>query len=278
MSANPLNDCYGYLGFEATPFSITPDTGLFYPGSLHASAFRQIKLACMQGMMAVLSGEIGLGKTLLVRCVLRHLPEQVHVAYVLNPLIDYRGLLHYVCTEFNQEPLPQGLSLSQLYDKLVEAVLAGAAQGQRYAIVIDEAHRLPPESMEMLRMLSNLETERTKLIGLVLVGQPELERTLMLRSMRPLRERIGIWLRLQPFSRSETAAYIAHRIRLTHQEGQFVFTKAALWWLHFRSRGVPRRINYACDKSLLHAFVRSQRRVDWLTAWRACREFSKVWK
>ena len=278
MTRNPLGDCYGYLGFETSPFSITPDTGLFYPGSLHATAFRQIRLACMQGMMAVLSGEIGLGKTLLVRCVLRHMPDHVNVAYVLNPLIDYRSLLHFICSEFRVTALEEDLTLSQLYDKLVEAVLTGAAQGQRYAIIVDEAHRLPPESMEMLRMLSNLETERSKLIGLVLVGQPELERTLMLRSMRPLRERIGIWLRLHPFNRSETEAYIAHRIRLTHQQGQFMFTKAALWWLHFRTRGVPRRINYACDKSLLHAFAQSQRRVNFFAAWRACREFSKVWK
>jgi len=277
MNDSLMLDCYGRLGFESVPFSITPDTSLFYPGSQYASAYRQLSHACLHGQMAVMTGEIGLGKTLLVRCLLRQMPDTVRVAYLLNPMLEHGDLLKSIYEELVGEAPPADLTGSQLQQALVDRVIQSALQGQRHVVIVDEAHRLQPESLEMLRLLSNLETERHKLISLILVGQPELEQTLMLRSMRPLRERIGHWIRLAPMNRAESDGYIQHRIRLTHRTGQFGFTPMALWWLHRRSRGVPRRINYACEKALLLAYAAGVQQVNWSMARQACAEFTKVW-
>lgn len=277
MEHNPLQDCYDFLGFDEVPFSITPDTALFFPGSQHVAAYNQISHACANGMLVVLTGEIGLGKTLVIRTVTRRLPAKVKVAYLLNPLLDHQDLLRQIYTDFCQCPLPQGMSGAEVHAALLQLVLQGTAEGQCYAVIVDEAHRLSPEALEMLRLLSNLETEQRKLISLILVGQPELERTLMLRAMRPLRERIGVWLKLKAMRRDESDEYIRHRIRLTHREHSFEFTPMALWCLHRRTRGVPRRINYACEKALLWAFVAGRKKVTWSLARKACNEFSKAW-
>lgn len=277
MSPNPLMDGYRFLGFESVPFSITPDTALFFPNNPHVAAFNQIRHACMHGMLAVLTGEIGLGKTLVIRTVLRKLPEEVKVAYLINPLLDSRDLLREIYNKFSDTPLTTEIAGADLQQALMQRVVAGIALGRHYAVIVDEAHRLQPEALEVLRLLSNLETEQQKLISLVLVGQPELERTLMLRAMRPLRERIGVWLKLVPLSRVEMDAYIHHRIRMTHQDGRFEFTPMALWHLHRRTGGVPRRVNYACEKALLLAYAKGQKQVNWSLARQACQEFSRVW-
>ena len=277
MPRNPLDDCYKTLGFDSAPFSLTPDTTLFFPGSQHIAAFNQISHACAHGMLAVMTGEVGLGKTLVIRKVMRSLPQEVKVAYLLNPLLDHGELLRDIYTRFSDKPPASGMSLSEVHAALLQQVLVGTALGQHYVVIVDEAHRLQPEALEMLRLLSNLETERQKLIGLVLVGQPELERTLLLNAMRPLRERIGVWLKLEPMCREDMGDYIRHRIRLTHSQGRFEFTPWAMWCLHRRSKGVPRRINYACEKALLLAYAKGLNKVTWRLARQACQEFSKVW-
>lgn len=272
-----LSSCYEALGFESVPFSITPDTALFYPGGRHVSAYRQLHHACLNGVLSVLSGEIGLGKTLVVRCVLRTLPEHVKVAYLINPLLDLPDLLRAIAREFGAPALPDTAPLAAIQDALVALVLKGAGEGRRFVVIVDEAHRLKAEVLEALRLLSNLETERTKLISLVLVGQPELERTLALRAMRPLRERVGVWVHLAPLSRAECAAYVRHRIHHTHRDGTFDFSNTALWWLHWRTAGVPRRINLACERAVLQAYAARTRRVTWSMVQQACKDFSKAW-
>ncbi|WP_439114100.1 ExeA family protein [Hydrogenophaga sp.] len=276
---NALGSCYAALGFKSLPFAITPDTSLAFPGPQYVSAYQQLYYACMNGVMAVLSAEIGLGKTFVIRCLLRALPANVKVAYLLNPLLDPLALLRDIQAEFNAGEQPALEQASRLHHALVQRVLQGAAQGERFVIIVDEAHRLSAEALETLRLLSNLETEQVKLISLVLVGQPELERTLSMRAMRPLRERIGVWLRLQPMNRAECGAYVRHRIHRTHQDGSFAFTPAALWLLHWRTRGVPRRINLACERAVLLSSAQPEtRRVTWPMVWEACGEFSRVWK
>lgn len=273
-----LRTCYEALGFRQTPFSITPDTGLFFPGGRHVAAYKQLYHACMTGVISVLSGEIGLGKTLVLRCVLRTLPNSVRVAYLINPLMDLPDLLRTIGQDFGGPALPVGVPISVVHSQLVDTVLEGARDGTRFVVIVDEAHRLSSDALEALRLLSNLETERNKLIGLVLVGQPELERTLALRAMRPLRERVGVWLKLDPLSRSESSAYVRHRIKRTHRDGEFEFTSSALWWLQWYTRGVPRRINLACERAVLLAFALSTRRVTASMVRQACREFAGAWK
>ncbi|MEI6484597.1 MAG: AAA family ATPase, partial [Betaproteobacteria bacterium] len=239
--------------------------------------YNQINYACAHGVLGVMTGEIGLGKTLVIRTVLRNLPPEVKVAYLLNPLLEHQELLRDIYSEFSGSQPPPEMTHARMHASLLDLVLKGTSKGRRFAVIVDEAHRLHPESLEMLRLLSNLETEHQKLISLVLVGQPELERTLMLRAMRPLRERIGVWLKLEPMNREQSDDYIRHRIRLTHRDGRFEFTSMALWYLHRRTRGVPRRINYACEKALLLAYANGKQRVTWSLARQACAEFSKVW-
>lgn len=272
-----LEDCYQALGFDSAPFSITPDSSLLFQGEQYVTAFNEIRHACLHGALALISGEVGLGKTLIVRCVMRSLPPQVRVAYLLNPLLDFTDLLKTVCSEFELDADPTALSFSGLYQALVEHVLRRAAEGQRFVVIADEAHRLSVDSLEMLRLLSNLETERTKLISVVLAGQPELERTLQLRAMRPLRERIGVWVHLGAMRSEDCAAYVRHRIALTHRAGDFAFTDSALWWIHRQTKGVPRRINLACDRALMLACAQGSRRVGWYMARTACGEVARAW-
>lgn len=272
-----LEDCHETLGFESTPFSITPDSSMLFQGQQYVSAHNDIRHACTSGALALLSGEVGMGKTLIVRCVMRSLPDHVRVAYLLNPLLDFTDLLKTVCQEFELDADPSVLGFSALYQALVQHVLHRAAQGARFVVIADEAHRLSVDSLEMLRLLSNLETEQRKLISVILVGQPELERTLQMRAMRPLRERIGIWVHLQSMRSEECAAYVRHRIALTHRDGDFTFTDTALWWIHRKTGGVPRRINLACDRALTLACAQGSRRVGWGTARAACADMARAW-
>lgn len=278
VQGNTLGACYTVLGFKSIPFSITPDTALAFPGDQYVRAYHQLHYASMNGALAVLSAEIGLGKTLVVRCLIRALPANVKVAYVLNPLLGGEALLREIYREFNGGAAPPAGTDSNLNQLLVQKILQGAGQGQKHVVIVDEAHRLSADALEVLRLLSNLETEHIKLISLVLVGQPELEKTLGMRAMRPLRERIAIWQRLQPMSRVECAAYVRHRIAQTHSDGQFGFTDAALASLHWRTKGVPRRINLVGERAILLACAQKTRRITWGMVWEACNEFSKVWK
>ncbi len=278
VQGHTLGACYSQLGFRSIPFSITPDTALAFPGDQYVRAYHQLHYACLNGTLAVLSAEVGLGKTLVIRCLIRALPAQVKVAYVLNPLLDREGLIQAIYCEFGGHKSPPAVPHAVLYQLLIQSILQASLEGHKHVIIVDEAHRLSADALELLRLLSNLETEHAKLIGLVLVGQPELERTLSLRGMRPLRERIGIWQRLQPMSRAECSAYVRHRIARTHIDGQFEFTEAALTGLHWRTSGVPRRINLAGERALFLACGEKTRRVTLGMVWSACNEFSKVWK
>jgi general secretion pathway protein A len=274
---HPLEECYASLGFNSVPFSITPDTTLAFPGAQYVSAFNQMYYGCTSGSLAVLSAEVGLGKTLLIRCLIHALPDHVEVAYLFNPLQDQLALLREIYTEFNGGDAPLIDASPSMHQALMQLILQGAAKGKRYVIIVDEAHRLGTEMLEVLRLLSNLETEQQKLISLVLAGQPELDKTLSLRAMRPLRERLGLWLRLTPMNRTECTAYVKHRIALTHRDGRFGFSSAAFWCLHWRTKGVPRRINLASERAVLLAYTRNTRRVTWSMVREACNEFTKAW-
>ena len=140
------------------------------------------------------------------------------------------------------------------------------------ALLIDEAHRLQPELLEGLRLLSNLETEKRKLLSLLLVGQNELEQTLKLPRMRALRQRISVWYRLRPFTWRESVDYIDHRLRVAHHSGEFEITRPACYMAHRYAQGVPRRLNQICDRALLAAFSSYRSRVDASLMRRAARE------
>ncbi len=254
---------YKALGFSRAPFSISPDTSFFYPGSQHVTAFNHLLFAIRGGAMAVLTGEVGLGKSLICRSLLRNIPENVRVALLSNPLLSYTEILASIYKDLTGEAPNQPDSMARTHEQLTEIAFRYAKSGEYLVVMVDEAQKLSAEALEGLRLLSNLETEQRKLISLVLIGQPELEKTLALRAMRPLRERIGVWCKLGPMSRSECASYVRHRMAVSRTNGDVHFSRMALYLLHRSTKGVPRRINLLAERTLLLAFAKNKHRIDW---------------
>lgn len=271
MKTIDINECYWQLGFKEPPFSITPDTGYFFPGSHHVAALRHLRFGLLSGGFTMLTGEVGLGKTLLCRQLLKSRPNGVRTAFIFNPLPTYEDLLQAIHYDLTGERLP-GVSYEQLTRDFYKSLIALAENGERAAVVLDEAHRFSPDLLEGLRLLSNLETEKEKLIYLLLVGQPELEKTIATTEMRPLAQRINIRYRLTPFSRNETIGYIHHRLSLANKNRCFHFSHPAKLLAHYVSGGVPRRINQICDRAIISAFTLGVKRVNAGILWRAARE------
>ena len=263
MTQSTLDQCYTALGFGRPPFGISPDTSLFFPHGQHVSAYNNLRFAMQGGVMAVLTGEVGLGKTLICRYLLRNSPSNVRTALLVTPMLSYVQILASIFKDFTGQEPRAGNSLRETLEQLMEYAIARAGLGEHLVVMVDEAHKLSAEALEGLRLLSNLETEQRKLISLVLVGQPELEKTLALRSMRPLRERIGVWCRLRPMSRAECASYIQHRLTRTQTTGAIHFSKMAIFMIHWYAKGVPRRVNLLCDRILLLAFATDRNRITW---------------
>lgn len=256
-----LEACYRALGFREPPFRITPDTQFFFPHSQYLSAIGHLRFGMQSGGFTVLTGEVGLGKTLLCRYLLRHLPDNVRTAYVYNPQQSFVELLRSILHDLTGV-LPASEDQAALQTRLLTLLEALASEKTKVAILVDEAHRLSPIVLEGLRLLSNLETEKQKLLALLLVGQTELEKQLNEHSMRALRDRIGIWHRLRPFGLRETSSYIRHRLDCARSSGNFDFDRGALLAAHYYSGGVPRRINLMCDRALLSAYVGCERTVS----------------
>ncbi|MDP2400479.1 MAG: AAA family ATPase [Actinomycetota bacterium] len=266
-----LDACYRALGLNEAPFRITPDTQFFFPHSQYLSALGHLRFGMMSGGFTVMTAEVGLGKTLLCRHLLRNLPEGVRTAYVYNPQLSFLELMRSIIHDLGED-VPEGESEAALQQHMLEILVKLTSADTRVAVLVDEAHRLSPEVLEGLRLLSNLETEKQKLLSLLLVGQPELETQLKSRNMRALRERISVWHRLHPFDFKETESYINHRLDSVRTNGHLKFTRAALWFIHYHSRGVPRRINLICDRALLAAYVGKTLVVTAPMARRAARE------
>ncbi|MBI4667056.1 MAG: AAA family ATPase [Nitrospinae bacterium] len=268
-----INTCYRDMGFSEAPFNITPDTNYFYPGGKHVAALRHLQfgLATGSGGFTLLTGEVGLGKTLLCRQLLKNPPPGVRTAYIFNPAPTYTELLksiYHDLTGVSLESASYGEPLRLIYQELVRL----ATHGEKVAVLLDEAHRLSPKMLEGLRLLSNMETEKEKLLYLVLVGQPELERTLGLKELRPLAQRISLRYKLMPFTRNETEEYIRHRLSVAGRGGEFSFNKAAIYLTHRYSGGAPRRINQICDRAMLAAYGAGKARAGARLVMRAAEE------
>lgn len=271
MAINSFDACYHALGLTEAPFRITPDTQFFFPHSQYLSALGHLRFGMLSGGFTVLTGEVGLGKTLLCRHLLSNLPEGVRTAYVYNPQVSFIELMRSIIHDLGEE-VPDTDSESALQQYMLEILSKITSADTRVAVLVDEAHRLSPEVLEGLRLLSNLETEKQKLLSLLLVGQPELEQQLKSREMRALRDRISVWHRLRPFSLGETSSYITHRLDSVRKNGHLKFTSAAMMFIHYHSGGVPRRINLICDRALLCAFIGETLVIDAGMARRAARE------
>lgn len=274
MTTLDLNLCYEELGFAEPPFRLTPDTDFFFAGSHYVEALNHLRFGIASSSFTMLTGEVGLGKTLLCRHLLRHPPEGVRFAYLINPDQSYADLLTSIYEDLTGT-IPEDSSLSALQRELPKVLLRLAENGERVVVLVDEAHRLSAKVLEGLRLLSNLDTEKEKLMCLLLVGQPELEQKLATRALRPLRQRISVRYRLQPLGYRETRDYILHRLHKAERTHRLQLHLGVPWLIFFLSGGVPRRINQLCDRAMLGAFAKKNPSIGHFLVWKAAGDFLK---
>jgi len=251
-----------FYGLRETPFSLTPDTEFFYGYRAHQEALNVLLVALKsrEGFIKV-TGEVGTGKTLICRKLLNTLGQGFVTAYVPNPYLDPQALRRALAAELGLavDPAEDAHALtSRIYRRLIE--LAGA--GQQVVLCLDEAQALPDESLEALRLLTNLETEKTKLLQVVLFGQPELDERLAETRFRQLRQRITFAYRLTPMDREGVGEYVRHRLLVAGHQGGGLFHDRALRAVYEASQGIPRLINVLSHKSLMAAFGQGARQVD----------------
>lgn len=242
-----------FFGFKENPFNQTPDSTFFFPSEKHKSALDAVLYAIRQRKGFVLvTGEIGSGKTTVMRTFLRRLGDNTHTAVITNTHVSPKGIL-YLLMEDLGVPYQMGTK-EKLLTQLNEYLIRQASEDKTVVLLIDEAQNLTPRCLEEVRMLSNLETEKEKLIQIILVGQPELRNKIDTPRLEQLRQRIAVHYHLSPLSESETRDYILHRLNRVRSEDQWIdpiFNSDALASVYRYSRGVPRLINLLCDHALL---------------------------
>jgi general secretion pathway protein A len=251
-----------FFGLNEKPFSITPDPRYLFLSERHGEALAHLVYGVTEsGGFIQLTGEVGTGKTTLVRSLLlNRMPENANVAVVLNPQLSVIEFLATICEELHVEVLHNKGSVKALTDALNEHLLSAHAQGRRTILVVDEAQNLSPAVLEQVRLLTNLETSKQKLLQIILIGQPELRDLLARNDLRQLAQRITARYHLEPLSREETASYIEHRLKVAGALGE-VFGSDAKKEVFRLSQGVPRLINVICDRALLGAYAQESRHV-----------------
>ncbi|MCC5860922.1 MAG: AAA family ATPase [Gammaproteobacteria bacterium] len=261
-----------FFGLNEKPFAITPDPRYLYMSARHADALAHLLYGISEsGGFIQLTGEIGTGKTTLVRSMLEQAPENADIALILNPQVTATEFLQGICDELGIAPPEAPGSTKALVDALNTHLLAAHARGRRTVLVVDEAQNLRPEVLEQVRLLTNLETARQKLLQIILIGQPELRELLDRHDLRQLAQRITGRYHLEPLDRDDTARYVEHRLRVAGAPAQ-LFTAPGLRELYARSGGVPRLINILADRALLGAYSRELPQVDRRLVRQAARE------
>jgi general secretion pathway protein A len=244
-----------YFGLTEPSFSIAPDPHYLFLSEQHKEALAHLLYGAGEsGGFVLLTGEVGTGKTTVCRAFLEQLPEGVDVALILNPAVTANELLLNLCDEFRVE-VPEGeRSVKILVDRLNAYLLDAHAKGRRPVLIIDEAQNLRPKVLEQVRLLTNLETSKHKLLQIFLIGQPELRRMLERDALRQINQRITARFHLRPFNLRETGDYIRHRVAVAGVDRP-LFTAAAIRQIYKSSGGVPRIVNILCDRALLGTCV-----------------------
>lgn len=262
-----------FYGLRQAPFDLTPNPHFLFHSGKHREALNHLLYGVRERKGFVqLTGEIGAGKTTLCRALLEQLDRRFATALILNPPLDADELMRTVAREFG---LPIGsLQLDRLeaLALLSEFLLRQRSEGRESVLIIDEAQNLSEELLEQVRLLSNIETNESKLLQIVLLGQPELRDRLNSPRLRQLRQRITVRYHLAPLTRREIAQYIQHRLTLAGAQGAPYFTAPALWRIWLYSGGIPRLINAVCDKALLAGYVERSDRITSRMVARAIRE------
>ena len=253
-----MNTWWRHFGLHEPPFGLTPDTSYFFPARPHQEAHETLLFALDAGEgFLVVSGEVGTGKTLLLRRLLNTLPVRFQPAFVPNPGLEPRGLYAAIASEFG---LPVDGSRETLIHRLEKHFIELARQDKQAVVLIDEAQALPADTLEAVRLLTNLETEKRKLLQVVIFGQPELMARLFEKRTRQILTRVSFHALLRPLNRRELDAYLQHRLSMAGNAGQIFtwFARHALWRA---SNGIPRVINIMAAKAMMLAYGRGSHRV-----------------
>lgn len=243
-----------HFGLIERPFTLTPDTGFFFGYGSHQEALNVLLVALRSGEGFVkVTGEVGTGKTLICRMLLGYLGPEFVTAYIPNPALTPRALHLSLAEELG---LTRNLNMGQhgILRAINDALTGLSAEGRRVVLLLDEAQALTDESLEALRLLTNLETEKSKLLQIVLLGQPELDERLQAAHLRQLRQRITFSYRLQPLDSEGVGGYVKHRLAVAGADGNALFARAATRLLYKASGGIPRLVNVLAHKALLSAW------------------------
>lgn len=236
------------------PFSLTPDTDFFYHYDSHQEALNVLRVALQSGEGFIkVSGEIGTGKTLICRKLLASLGDHYETAYIPNPGLPAQGLYMALAEELKIQ-FKDNANQHHLLKQINQKLMAIAAIGKQTVLIIDEAQVLSQEGLETIRLLTNFETEKNKLLQVVLFGQPELDRKLNHYSLRQLKQRITFSYRLRPFDKNSLEGYIGYRLQIAGYNGPPIFSHQALAATFKYSKGIPRVVNIICHKALMAAY------------------------
>ena len=251
-----------HFGLKELPFSIAPDPRYLFMSGQHREALAHLLYGMStDGGFVLLTGDVGTGKTTVSRCFLEQIPDNVHIAYIINPKLTAEELLATVCDELRIQ-YPAGCSSTKVFvDAINTFLLEAHSQGRKTVLLVDEAQNLSPEVLEQIRLLTNLETEEEKLLKIIMIGQPELRELLSRPEMAQLSQRITARYHMGPLSKADVGAYVNHRLFVAGASYN-IFPAAVMRKLCSLSRGVPRVINIICDRALLGAYVMGRLYVD----------------
>ncbi|HWZ62144.1 MAG TPA: AAA family ATPase [Steroidobacteraceae bacterium] len=264
---------YGeFYGFRTAPFHVTPDASLLFPTATHQAALGAIEYGIKAGKgFVVVTGQVGVGKTTVLRSCLDNLDSsRTRLIYLYNPDLTTVELYNTLLEELDPE-LAASVKSSDTLRALLRALLETHQAGTEVILAVDEAQNMPDQTLESLRILSNLETTHTKLLQILLVGQPELDAKLRKHSLRQLRQRIAVRARIRPLTFRESRRYIRHRaLRAGRRSARNLFTRPALWYLASAARGIPRTINICCDNALINGYGHAAQRINLRIAREVC--------
>jgi general secretion pathway protein A len=251
-----------FYGLNQNPFNVTPNPEFIFLGKNHREALAQLLYGVREKKgFIVITGEVGTGKTTLVHYLLDKLNgnDRTKTAFLFNPKLTVNDFIQYILKDLGVRV--QGQSKGEYLHNLHRYLLNAYRKDERVVLIVDEAHGLNPELLEEIRLLSNLETSKSKLLQIVLVGQPELDKTLSQPDFRQLRQRINLRYHLMPLSEKETREYIEKRLRIAGSPNP-IFTDQAIHEIYRKSGGIPRLINILCDNALLNGYALDQKQVD----------------